>query len=332
MGRLSESNYSFSHSEMSTFKRCKRKWYLHYFRGLRRRRDPMSKARDTGILVHAALHNFYVAGGLDGPNAEKLLQQFLMNARDEDMLKVETEDERKVITDVHDTSLIICNGYLEWLHETGNDMEYVFDHTEQELRAPGPVEGTEIMGIIDLGGTHAMSGDLFVMDTKVTNSFDTMLKTLHLMEQGPMYAVLAKILEPDDKRGFRVVWNMLKRNKHSGTAKPPFYQRYELAINTDQLRQFYLQLHGQITEILRLEQRLNEGDSHIAAAYPTPTQDCAWECPFFAVCGAMNDVTRNDVDFLIAAYYSTPEEREATKIEEEKEGRLNAPIDITEMR
>lgn len=314
MGRINSETYSFSHSEMSTFKRCKRKWFLQYYRGLRRRREPLSKPRDTGILVHAALHNFYVAGGLDGPGAEELMEQYLINARDADMLKVDTELERKDISEVHDTALILCTGYVEWLHDSGADLDYKFDRTEQELRAPGPVDGTEIMGIIDLGGTDVQSGDLFVMDTKVTNSFETMLKTLHLMEQGPMYAVLAKILEPDSTRGFRVVWNMIKNNKRTPRAKGPFQQRYELAINADQLRQFYSQLHGQITDMLDLEYRLNNGASHIEAAYPTPTTNCAWECPYFAVCGAMNDMVRNDVDFLVAAYYSTPQERTDAKV------------------
>lgn len=327
MGRQSELNYSVSHSEMSTFKECKRKWYLQYYRKLRRRREPLSKPRDTGILVHAALHNFYKMGGMQGEAAEGMMFDYLAAARDTDMLKVETEAERKDIQDVHDTAMILCRGYLEWLAETGADIGYTFDQSEQELRAPSPVEGVELMGVVDLGGTHVQSGDMFVMDTKVTNSFETMLKTLHIMEQAPTYAVLAKINDPDPDRGFRVVWNMIKRNKQTQKAKPPFYQRYELAINMDQLRQFYLQLQGQIEEMLRLEGLLNAGESHIKVAYPTPTSDCSWKCPYFSVCGAMNDVTRNDVDFLVNAYFTTPEQREDAKIEEEKERRLTASID-----
>lgn len=303
---------------------------LQYYLKLRRKYEGVSKARDTGILVHSALYNFYVAGGLDGPDAHELMVTFLENARDADLLKVPEED-RKDILDVHATAKILCEGYLEWLHETGADVGYKFDHKELELRADGPVDGTEIMGIIDLGGTHEMSGDLFVMDTKVTKSFEDMLKTLHIMEQGPTYAVLAKINDPDPDRGFRVVWNMIKNNKQSKKAKPPFYLRYELAINADQLRQFYSQLQGQIEEILRTEDRLNKGESHIKVAYPTPTKDCAWMCPYFAVCGLMNDVTRNDVDFAINTYFTTPEQREAAKVEEAERNRHLQPEEVEEI-
>lgn len=313
MARNSPDLYTFSHSEFDTYKTCKRRWYLQYFRKLRRRREPIGKARDIGILVHAALSVFYKAGGLGGDQSEELLFKYLENARDEDMLKVE-ESDRKDITDIHNTSRIICQGYIEWLHETGADVGYVFDQSEVTLRGPGPVEGTEIMGIIDLGGTHEMSGDLFVMDTKVTDSIDNMVKTLHMVEQGPMYAVLAKINDPDPRRGFRVVWNMLKRNKQTARAKPPFYQRYELAINADQLRQFYWQLQGQIEDMLRTEAQLAAGEDHIKVAYPNPTRDCSWKCPYFALCGAMNDMTRNDVDYLVSAYFTTPEEREGARV------------------
>lgn len=323
MARLNPDNYSFSHSEMSTYKDCKRKWYLQYYRKLRRRHEPRSIARDTGILTHEALHNFYVAGGLDNPLAKDLMYAYLDSARDEDLLKV-VQAEQKTVREIHDTTKIIVDGYIEWLHETGADVGYEFNQSEVELRAPGPVDGTEIMGIIDLGGTHKMSGDLFVMDTKVTNSIDAMVKTLHLVEQGPMYAILAKINDPDPDRGFRVVWNMLKRNKQTARARPPFYERYELAINMAQLQQFYQQLQGQIEEILRTEQRLNDGEPHVKVAYPTPSGDCTWKCPYFTVCGAMNDMTHNDVDYLVNTYFTTPDQRASAKMEAEQELRLAA--------
>lgn len=317
MGRKTEDNYSFSHSEMAVFKECRRKWMMQYHWKLRRKREPRSVARDTGILVHEALDLFYKAGGLNGVNTAEMALEYLRNASDEDMLKVD-ETERKGVKEAHDVARILTEGYFEWLQETGADVGLIIDRSELELRAPGPVDGTEIMGIIDLGGTDERSGDLFVMDNKVTISIDNMVKTLHIMEQAPMYAVLAKINDADPNRGFRVIWNMIKRNKQTARAKPPFYQRYELAINADQLRQFYAQLQGQIEEILRVEARLNAGEPHVMVAYPTPTQDCSWKCPYFSVCGAMNDMKRNDIPYLIGTYYTTPEQREAARLEYEQ--------------
>lgn len=319
MGRQNPDLYSFSHSEMETYKQCRRKWYLQYFRGLRRKSNQLMVARDTGVLVHAALHTFYVAGGLNAEGTQDLMFEYLKNARDEDLLKVDNAADRKIVEETHELGRILCTGYLEWLHETGADIGLKLDKSEVTLSAPGPVEGTQIMGIIDLGGTHELSGDIVVMDTKVTDSIDAMIKMLHMSEQGPNYALLAKINDENPDRGFRVIWNMIKRNKQTARAKPPFYQRYELAINTDQLRQFYLQLHGQISDILRTEERLNNGESHVAVAYPTPSKDCTWKCPYFSICGTMNDLKNNDVEYLIGAYFTTPEQREDDRVEPEQE-------------
>jgi hypothetical protein len=168
------------------------------------------------------------------------------------------------------------------------------------------------------------------MDTKVTNSIDDMLKTLHIMEQGPMYAMLAKVIDGNPNRGFRVIWNMVKRSKQTARSKPPHYARYELAINADQLRQFYAQLHGQLSDMLTLERRLNEGESHIVVAYPTPSKDCSWKCPYFTLCGAMNDVERNDIDFMIQTYFTTPEQRANAKVETDNEEREDLPLENEE--
>lgn len=313
MARLTDSNYSFSHSEMEVFKDCKRRWMLQYWMKLRRKREPRAKARDTGILVHAALHEFYILGGLHGEVSYERMMEYLRMARDEDMLKVH-ESERKDLIDIHKTAEIVLRGYVDWLAETGADENYDFEHSEIELRAPGPVEGTELMGYLDLAGTHKQSGDLFVMDTKVVASIDDMIKSLALNEQGPTYAILSKVNDPDPDRGFRVVWNMLKRNKQTARAQPPFYQRYELAINQEMLRQFYLQLQGQMEEILRLEARLNAGEHHAIVAYPSPSKDCSWKCPYVAVCSQMND-PRTDHQWTIDQYYTTPAQREAARLE-----------------
>lgn len=316
MGRLTESNYSFSHSEMEVHKQCRRRWYLKYYLKLRRNREPRAVARDTGILVHSALHEFYLLGGLTNRDISvSRMFEYIGHARDTDLAKV-SETERKDVTEIHEVSRIVLEGYVEWLEETGADSYYTFNPgasgTEVELRAPGPIEGTEIMGYLDLAGTHNQSGDLVVMDTKVVASIDDMIKNLAINEQGPMYAILSKITDPDPDRGFRVVWNFLKRNKQTARAKPPFYQRYELAINQSMLQQFYVQLQGQMEEILRTEARLNAGESHVKVAYPTPSKDCGWKCEFFALCGQMND-PRTDSSWTISQYYTTPEQRAGEK-------------------
>ena len=290
---------------------------LQYWMKLRRKSTPRAVARDTGILVHSALHHFYTLGALSNEMSLEMTLDFLSLARDEDILRIDDESKRKDVVEVHDVSRIVVLGYVEWLQETAADTLYTFEASEVELRTAGPVEGTEIMGFLDLSGTHRQSNDLFVMDTKVTANIDEMVKSLALNEQGPMYAILSKANDPDPNRGFRVVWNMIKRTKQSARAKGPFYQRYELAINEDQLRLFYMQLQGQIEELLRLEERLNNGEHHTLVAYPSPSKDCSWKCPYVDICGQMND-PRTDVNWTINQYFTTPEQRESARLVDEQ--------------
>jgi hypothetical protein len=294
---------------MDTFKTCRRRWFLQYYLKLRRKYQAPRIAADTGSAVHDALHTFYVLGGVHNyDDALEAALNALELRRDSDLARVAGDDQgTKDTEEIHEVAAIVAEGYFEWLIETGADDHWRVEGTEEKLQVIGPLD-TEIKGYVDLRGTHIPSGDLLVVDTKVVASIDDTIKTLHMNEQGPLYAALLKMAEPDNDRGFRVVWNMLKRNKHSAKAKPPLYQRYELAINPDMLRQFYAQLHGQIQDMLTLEGRLNDGEAHHIVAYPTPTRDCSWKCPYFSLCGAMND-PRNDVDWIIQNNYEVELER-----------------------
>lgn len=293
---------------MQTYKECKRRWFLEYYMGLVRKFSSPRIAADTGIAVHSALHEYYVRGGRKNhEEAYEVAMGHLASSRDRDLARDLTPDDIKSIREIYDTAEICAKGYFNWVDETHADEGWTVEGSEERVVVPGPIPDTEIKGFIDIWGTHDRSGDLLVVDTKVVASIGDTLKTLHLNEQGPLYAILMKIKDDQPGRGFRVVWNMIKRNKQTSRAKPPFYQRYELALNADQLDQFYAQLHGQIADMVETERRLNAGEHHYMVAYPTPTRDCSWKCPYIAVCGAMND-PRTDVDWIIQNNYITKDE------------------------
>lgn len=289
---------------MLTYKECKRRWMLEYYMGLRKKHQAPRIAADTGTATHEALHRFYIMGGMDNyDKASEAGMSVVTQARDQALARDLSEEEKDAIEVIYSTTEIITKGYFEWVKETGADDNWKVLGSEEKVTIPGPVEGTFIKGYMDLWGEHHPSNDMLVVDTKVVGQFGQILKTLHINEQGPLYALMMQVMNPErEHRGFRVVWNMIKRNKQTRRAKPPFYQRYELAINIDQLRQFYAQLQGQLNDMLRTEERLNNGEAHVQVAYPTPSQDCSWKCPFVSVCGAMND-PRSDAEWLIQNNY-----------------------------
>lgn len=302
MARRPSGKFQVSHSEMTTYKECKRRWMLQYYLRLKRKHQAPRIAADTGLAVHGALHQYYVIGGKRNHDVGfDAAMQFLKDERASMLARQLTPDEIKAVTEIYDVADIVTRGYFEWVDETGADDHWSVRGSEERLIMDGPVDDTEIKGYVDLWGEHEPSGDLIVMDTKIVASIGDALKTLHLNEQGPLYGVLMRVNNPDS-RGLRVIWNMIKRNKQTARAKPPFYQRYELAINPDQLAQFYAQLQGQLADMVETERRLDAGEHHVMVAYPNPTRDCSWKCPYLSICGAMQDA-RTDYQWILDNNY-----------------------------
>jgi hypothetical protein len=40
---------------------------------------------------------------------------------------------------------------------------------------------------------------------------------------------------------------------------------------------------------MKVKTSLDEGTAHQAVAYPRPSADCTWKCPFFSVCPMFDD-------------------------------------------
>lgn len=300
---------------MQVYKDCKRRWFLQYYMRLKKKHEPQRLAPATGNTIHAALHQYYVIGGADNPDAQEAAMEYLRVSKDAALANDLTPDEIKTTNQIFEYSDILVRGYFKWLEETGADDNWQITGSEEKLLAPGPLPNTEVKGYVDLRGIHKPSGDLLVVDTKVTINPDEMIRTLHLNEQAPLYAVLMRLTEGDSNQGLRVVWNTIKRNKQTKRAKPPFYQRYELVINRDILTNYYAQLQGQMADMIETDRRLNDGEHHVMVAYPRPSSDCSWKCPYIALCGAMND-PRMDSQWLIDNNYEQWNEEPLTNPDE----------------
>jgi hypothetical protein len=115
---------------------------------------------------------------------------------------------------------------------------------------------------------------------------------------------LLEALKPDEpERCEGGVYNILRKVKRSASARPPFYERIEVRHSKEQLRSYWTRFHGIITDILRVREALDRGESHLVHAYPTPTKDCSWKCPFFSVCPLFDDGSAAEemlTDFFIA--------------------------------
>jgi hypothetical protein len=210
------------------------------------------------------------------------------------------EDLKKLTDDYRDTSSleteaelghIMLEGYLEWVEQEGIDSELEMISTEEILERPMMDGKVILQGKIDMRVRRKIDGARMIRDFKtVGGSFADFGAMAHMNEQVKTYMLLDEVQGSEDgNRTDGAIFTMLRKVKRGAYAKPPFYDQISVRHNRFTLRAFLEQLEGTLTDMLRVRDALDEGGSHYANAYPTPSKDCKWKCQFFAICPLFDD-------------------------------------------
>jgi hypothetical protein len=299
-----------TNSELQTFKHCRRKWWLGWYRGLAPRSQPTSGPLALGTRVHEALAMYYVPDWR-GKNPSEALEELLL--RDEAMLIERLADEDAEVAAERltgfkkdaDLARAMIEGYTEWLQETGADQGYVVIAPERTLTAiietPADAPDIQLSGTVDVLLQRAMDNVILFMDHKTTQSMSQLTRMLLWDEQMQHYHLLSSANLGDAPHVDGALYNMMRKVKRGATAKPPFYERVEVRHNPHQLNNFRERLVGESLQIMQVERALQQGVSHQAAAYPSPSSRCLWGCEFASVCPSFDDGSRAE-DFLKEQY------------------------------
>jgi len=114
-----------THSEMATWQKCRRGWYVTYYLRLRRWHD-FAPLPNIGTMYHDGLEAYY-NGTLTDPAA---------HVRDLAEKKVdELPEYAETIYKNAEMAAIMLEGYMEWLEETGADAGLTIIGSEQEVQA-----------------------------------------------------------------------------------------------------------------------------------------------------------------------------------------------------
>lgn len=298
-----------SNSEIQCFKRCRRKWWLAYHRKLRPLTEKNSGALQLGTRVHEALAAYYSPEPRDPIEVIREQYNIARDAADpEDSTGMEYLNKEASL------ALIMIEGYVEWVQDTGVDDDYEVISVEEELAVDFKELPVTIIGKLDTRIRRRSDGRLLSMDHKTCASFDGLTRTLELNEQPLMYQLLERMTQPEDQFVIGGVYNMLRKVKRTASAKPPFYMREVIHHNETELRNFWLRLYGTLSTILDVTKRLNDGEAHHSVVYPTPSDKCSWDCEFRAVCPLFDDGSH--AEGLIEASYKVhnPYERYQTEV------------------
>jgi hypothetical protein len=327
--------YRVSNSELQTFKRCRRKWWLAWYQRLMLQTEDFTSVRATGTRVHRALAYWYVPDGEKRVDPRDALERVIVD----DWTKVaklaqerRTSDEQLgelAVEFAQATNLerAMVEGYVQWLEETGADAELRITASETPLVVDEVVDmgGTynheqreiQFIGLLDVRATRVTDNVNLFIDHKTVGDLTAPVVTLPQNEQMLHYHLMEFLsLDDSDVRCDGALYNMLRRVKRSARAKPPFYDRIEVRHNKFELESYRRRALAATREILVAIDRLERGEEHVDVVYPTPNPTCRWDCDFFAVCNLLDDGSRGVNDMINALYRKiNPLERYRKQVE-----------------
>lgn len=320
-----EQRFLYSNSEIQAYKRCKRKWWLAWYRRLRLKIESPTGARAIGNRVHRALQAWYVPDELLAYRTDP--RDALERAITQDWTELVTAlgGVENVPPDVakafqSDTGLerAIIEGYVEWLEETGADqgLRIIAPETYLETTVLTPLmREVKLIGKIDVRTQRESDGALLFIDHKTVGDLTSPVKTLHMDEQMMHYHLLEFLAAVNGEHVQGAIYNMLRKVKRTAKANPPFYGRVEVHHSPVELDSFKMEVLATIDSIWDTHDLLDLGVDHRLAAYPTRTKNCSWDCDFFKVCPLFDDGSR--AEDMLKELYVTDDPFEYYRAEEE---------------
>lgn len=319
-----------SNSEVQSFKRCKRQWWLAWYRHLELAAERPLGARQIGTWVHKAMARKYVPDGQVSEDPREALERVLTDVNtvitQTAQQLLETADDQGLSAEAlvqrfkkdADLARAMVEGYVDWLAETGADeglkiigSEQVIAaplmdvHADQQLTTLDPTETlVQIIGKLDVRARRAVDHFKAFLDHKTLSSFERATRMIGQNEQMLHYLLLEQS-QPEDEPTAGALYNMMRKVKRTATAKPPFYQRVEVRHNTTEVDTYRRHLVGSVANMLVAEHRLSLGEDHHVIVPPSPREDCAWSCDFVTVCQMLDDGSR--AEDMISQLYRTTE-------------------------
>ena len=272
-----------SNSELQTFKDCRRRWWLNYYRRLQPKQKDMTGALALGTRIHAALDAHYAQG------TPLLLAHSELVEKDKQLLLADFRDVNDLETEA-ELGRIMLEGYEQWVEENGIDAELEMISTEEKIVAPLFNGAVELQGKLDMRVRRKADGVRLFRDFKtVGGSLSEFSSMAHMNEQVMTYMLLESSKFDEKERSEGGIFTLLKKVRRTAAAKPPFYDHVEIRHNIFTMRSFWQRIHGTIADLMRIRTALDAGENPAFHVYPRASRDCKWKCQFFAICPMFDD-------------------------------------------
>lgn len=273
-----------SFSSMSKFTQCPRQWWLSDVRSLAPVDAPLTGALPFGGRMHTALE-WWSKGEVESP-----LEGWEIVSREAEA--VEAGRGGLGMADLDKETVlgsIMLEGFANWWEEEGEDQEFEIISVEKELRnelevvtPSGDLVSVWLYGKLDRVLKHRDNGQIWVADWKSTRLLQ--LAAMESLEMSPQPRIYAELLA--QSLGFPISgirFTFLRKVKRSGSAKPPFWFNYDLALSQYNIKQHMDRVSAWAGKMVSTVESLEAGVSHETAAPFNPGWWCK-TCPFRNVC------------------------------------------------
>jgi|SRR5882757_500288 len=310
-----------SNSEISTWQRCRRKWWLQWYRELTSNYRDYLSPLDTGNRVHRALAAYYVPDGQTPTDPRDALERAIVD--DWTQIAAQTNDEQQLeelsvkFNDAVGLERAMIEGYIEWITDSGEDSNYKVIASETAITADLTVDmgykpsirehdmrPVKAIALLDARIVRVSDNVRLFMDHKTVQNFAMPRKTLHLNPQMLHYHLLEYLnTEQGQERCDGALYNMLRKVKRTRAANPPFFDRVPVTHNQYQIDAYKTRLLSATRDILTAQDQLDAGANPLTIAYPNPGENCSYDCPFFSICNLFDDGSRVD-DAIVGLYHT----------------------------
>jgi hypothetical protein len=295
-----------SYSDLGKLAQCPRAWYLGTFRKLRRIDEPPTGPLPFGSRIHSALEAFYdqtVSHPVQAWNA-LMAHEFAVDEANGGWHRADLDKESKL-------GHRMMEGYIEWIEAEGEDALWDIEAVEQALShhftvdivVDGQPETAAVLmrGKLDRRMRRKSDGATYIGDFKTAGNFsETTMLPLELSPQPRIYTYLVKQQDPEaDVRG--VVYTLLRKVLRTPTAKPPFFKRVIIEVNSDEQKAYDIRMRGVVERLVVTKRRLENGEDHRVVAPFQPSWACG-SCPFKLPCQLMQHSPKGAEDMLADLY------------------------------
>lgn len=301
-----------SNSEIQTWLDCKRRWYLSFYRelGVKKEDSAITGALAFGTRIHICLERMYTTGENPIDVYEELHSKIVYDIlTHEAMYGMRDKELRKKAQNEREMAHAMLSGYISWTEENGIDEGLRMAGAEIVVQVASGHPGVALRGKLDQRVYREIDGARLFRDFKTAANLTDGPTLLPLDEQMKFYMMLERLdalaktgdQPPEPTRGG--LYLMLKKNKQTSRAAPPFYSQVEVHHNNLTLESMWIRTHKRLAEMIEARQQLDQDGDHRYWVYPHPTRDCKWKCEFVAVCPMMDDSTTETWNALLEAHY-----------------------------